>query len=153
MAAADEAPTPSAPPSAYDTPSISLPVGGGAIRGIGETFKTNPVTGTAAFSIPIVTSPARSDFGPTLSLAYDSGSGNGPFGFGWQLSAPSIQRSTNHRLPTYEAGTDVFALTGAEDLVPVPARVGAAPVVLEGFQVDRYRPRTEGLYARIERWS
>ena len=61
-------------------PSISLPKGGGAIRGIGEKFGANPVTGTASVSIPIFTSRGRSGFGPSLSLSYDSGSGNGPFG-------------------------------------------------------------------------
>ena len=64
-------------------PSISLPKGGGAIRGIGEKFTANSVTGTGSFSIPIATSPARSGFGPQLNLSYDSGSGNGPFGIGW----------------------------------------------------------------------
>src|SRR5215218_7830299 len=32
-------------------PSISLPKGGGAIRGIGEKFGANPVTGTASIRI------------------------------------------------------------------------------------------------------
>jgi hypothetical protein len=69
-------------------PSISLPKGGGAIRGIGEKFAANSVTGTGSFSVPIATSPGRSGFGPQLSLSYDSGAGNGPFGFGWSLSLP-----------------------------------------------------------------
>src|SRR4051812_45572234 len=56
-------------------PSISLPKGGGAIRGIGEKFNTNPVTGTASLAIPLATSPGRSGFGPQLSLEYDSGAG------------------------------------------------------------------------------
>ena len=63
-------------------PSITLPKGGGAIRGIGEKFAANPVTGTGTISVPIATSPGRSGFGPQLSLSYDSGAGNGPFGFG-----------------------------------------------------------------------
>src|SRR5215204_2315509 len=75
-------------------PSISIPKGGGAIRGIGEKFGANPVTGTASISIPIFTSPGRSGFGPSLSLSYDSGSGNGSFGFGWNLALPSITRKT-----------------------------------------------------------
>ena len=33
-------------PAAVVAPSISLPKGGGAIRGIGEKFAANPVTGT-----------------------------------------------------------------------------------------------------------
>ena len=36
-------------------PSISLPKGGGAIRGMGEKFAANPVTGTGSMSVPIAT--------------------------------------------------------------------------------------------------
>ena len=54
-------------------PAISLPKGGGAIRGIGEKFAANPVTGTGSMTVPIATSPGRSGFGPQLSLSYDSG--------------------------------------------------------------------------------
>src|SRR5260370_17935221 len=61
-------------------PSLSLPKGGGAIRDIGEKFSMNPVTGTAALSVPIFTTTSRSDFYPKLSISYDSGSGNGLFG-------------------------------------------------------------------------
>jgi Salmonella virulence plasmid 65kDa B protein len=106
------------------TPSISLPKGGGAIRGIGEKFAANPVTGTGTMSIPLATSPSRSGFGPQLALSYDSGSGNGPFGFGWSLSLPAITRKTDKGLPRYRDAeeSDVFVLSGAEDLVPVPAR-------------------------------
>jgi hypothetical protein len=102
-------------------PAISLPKGGGAIRGMGEKFAANPVTGTGSMSVPIATSPGRSGFGPQLSLSYDSGSGNGPFGWGWNLSIPSIARKTDKGLPKYQdAGeSDVFILSGAEDLVPV----------------------------------
>src|SRR5215211_5681987 len=102
-------------------PSIQLPKGGGAIRGIGEKFAANPVTGTGSMSVPIATSPGRSGFGPQLSLSYDSGAGNGPFGFGWNLSLPSITRKTDKGLPQYfdAQDSDVFVLSGAEDLVPV----------------------------------
>ena len=102
-------------------PSISLPKGGGAIRGIGEKFAANPVTGTGSMSVPIATSPGRSGFGRQLSLSYDSGAGNGPFGFGWNLSLPAITRKTDKGLPQYRDAeeSDVFILSGAEDLVPV----------------------------------
>ena len=82
-------------------PQIGLPKGGGAIRGIGEKFSANPVTGTGSLSVPVFTSPGRSGFTPQLSLSYDSGSGNGPFGLGWHLSLPSITRTTDHWLPRY----------------------------------------------------
>src|SRR5437899_7432716 len=83
-------------------PSIALPKGGGAIRGIGEKFAANPVTGTASMTVPIATSPGRAGFGPLLALSYDSGAGNGPFGFGWHLSLPTITRKTDKGLPRYD---------------------------------------------------
>ena len=150
-------------------PSIALPKGGGAIRGIGEKFAANPVTGTGSMSVPIATSPGRSGFGPQLSLSYDSGAGNGPFGFGWSLSLPSITRKTDKGLPKYQDAdeSDVFILSGAEDLVPVllldtagnvvPGPNGGRPQFVEdirnGYRVRRYRPRVEGLFARIEKWT
>ena len=171
---------PRQPPAA---PAISLPKGGGAIRGIGEKFAANPVTGTGSMSIPFPASAGRSGFGPDLVLSYDSGAGNGPFGFGWTLSLPSITRKTDKGLPRYADATesDVFVLSGAEDLVPVyrqdpdgrwiAAHAGYRrdPVgawvrdadghlvvhedELDGYRVRRYRPRIETIFARIERWS
>src|SRR5436309_594819 len=138
-------------------PSISLPKGGGAIRGIGEKFAANPVTGTGSMSVPIATSPGRSGFGPQLSLSYDSGAGNGPFGFGWNLSLPSITRKTDKGLPQYgdNEESDVYILSGSEDLVPVLQEDGskfADDTSEPGYTVYRYCPRIEGLFARIERW-
>src|SRR5436190_15458952 len=102
-------------------PVLSLPKGGGSIRGIGEKFAANPVTGSGSMSVPIATSPGRSGFGPQLSLSYDSGAGNGPCGFGWSLSLPQITRKTDKGLPQYwdAEESDVFILSGSEDLVPV----------------------------------
>jgi RHS repeat-associated protein len=166
----------------FTAPSINLPKGGGAIRGIGEKFAANPVTGTGSMSVPIATSPGRSGFGPQLSLSYDSGAGNGPFGFGWAMSLPAITRKTDKGLPQYrdEENSDVFVLSGAEDLVPVYRSdtdgtwlanhagyhrdaddwvLDAAGNFLihddefDGFRVRRYRPRIDGLFARIERWT
>src|SRR5687768_12427563 len=144
--------------SASTPPSISLPKGGGAIRGIGEKFAANPVTGTGAMSVPLAASPGRSGFGPQLALSYDSGAGNGPFGFGWSLSLPSITRKTERGLPQYRDAeeSDVFVLSGAEDLVPA-LRPDGTPFEVEsvgrGHTIRRYRPRVEGLFARIERWT
>lgn len=152
-------------------PSISLPKGGGAIRGIGEKFAANPVTGTGSMSVPIAVSPGRSGFGPKLSLSYDSSAGNGPFGLGWNLSLPSITRKTDKGLPRYfdAVDSDVFILSSAEDLVPEFERDAAGSwVIMEGkhvihdkprsvdgktYNIRRFRPRIEGLFARIERWT
>ena len=170
-------------PFTVAAPPLALPKGGGTIRGMGEKFAANPVTGTGSMSVPIATSPGRSGFGPQLSLAYDSGAGNGPFGFGWSLSLPAITRKTDKGLPQYldAEDSDVFILAGSEDLVPVYRQdadgswVAAHPGhrrdkaghwvrdaagrllvhedEIDGYRVRRYRPRVEGLFASIERWS
>ena len=105
-------------------PSISLPTGGGAIRGIDEKLSVNPATGTASLNLPIFATPDRADFFPKLSLSYDSGSGNGPFGLGWTLSVPAVTRKTAKGLPRYRdaENSDVFLFSGIEDLVPYLAR-------------------------------
>ena len=38
-------------------PKVELPKGGGAIKGIGEKFAANPVTGTGSMSVPICDQP------------------------------------------------------------------------------------------------
>ena len=119
---------------------ISLPKGGGAMRGIGETFSPDPHTGTGNFTVPISLRPGRKGFQPQLNLVYSTGSGNGPFGLGWSLGIPGVSRKTSRGIPRYVDDSDTFLLSAEEDLVPVARSDGAT----------RYRPRTEGLFARIE---
>jgi RHS repeat-associated protein len=141
--------------------ALTLPVSGGAIRGIGETFGTDPFTGTASITVPVATSPGRGGFGPSLALSYGSGQGNGPFGIGWSMPVPAVTRRTDRGLPRYD-DTDTFLISGAEDLVPALEPDGdggwrpqtqAEPPSVPGYRVDRYRPRTEGAFTRIERWT
>jgi Salmonella virulence plasmid 65kDa B protein len=151
--------------SQVSAPTLSLPKGGGAIRGIGEKFAANPVTGTGSMSVPIATSPGRAGFGPQLSLSYDSGAGNGPFDFGWNLSLSSITRKTDKGLPHYDGGenqpdSDVFILSGAEDLVSVLTKNTTGewtpkdePSPDGKYRIRCYRPHIEGLFARIECWT
>ncbi|NOT09808.1 MAG: toxin [Gemmatimonadales bacterium] len=147
-----------APPLPSPLPSIAMPKGGGAIRGIGEKFAANPVTGTASITLPFAVSPGRAGSGPELLLTYDSGAGNGPFGFGWSLNLPQITRKTDKGLPQYHDAdeSDDYILSGAEDLVPLLDANGlrhADTAMAPGYTVCRYRPRVEGLFARIERWT
>ncbi|HEX7957954.1 MAG TPA: SpvB/TcaC N-terminal domain-containing protein, partial [Pyrinomonadaceae bacterium] len=115
-------------------------------------------------TVELNNSPGRSGFGPQLSLTYDSGAGNGPFGFGWSLSLPNVTRKTDKGLPQYRDAeeSDVFILAGAEDLVPVLSENGgqwqresplARTVGGVAYRIQRYRPRVEGLFARVERWT
>ena len=74
-------------PSSVAAPTISLPKGGGAIKGIGEKFAANPATGTGSLTVPIATSPGRVGFGPQQTRGFPntriqqgvipSGSGDG----------------------------------------------------------------------------
>ena len=61
-------------------------------------------------------------------------------------STPVISRKTSKGIPRYQGDgslleSDTFLLSGAEDLIPLEATGG----------ITRYRPRTETLFARIER--
>jgi RHS repeat-associated protein len=124
---------------------ISLPKGGGAQQGIGEKFSPDLFTGTGNFTVPIALPPGRNGFQPELSLAYSTGTSNGPLGLGWSWSIPGISRKTSQGIPRYRDHTadlqerDTFVLSSAEDLVPVE----------ETATWTRYRPRTEGLFALI----
>ena len=76
---------------------------------------------------------------------------------------PSITRKTSTGLPRYEdaASSDVFVLSGAEDLVPLLSQSGSdwvpdsstVTVGTSSFIVPAYRPRVEAGFARIERWQ
>jgi RHS repeat-associated protein len=146
-------------------PAVTQPKGGGAIRGIGETFSVGGPTGTSSVTIPVAISPARQDFAPKLSLAYSSGTGNGHFGFGWQLSTQAITRKTDKGLPRYDDAdfSDIFMLAGMDDLVPtlehtaadswIQARPQDRRLGKQLYHVSEYRPRIEGLFSRIERWA
>ncbi len=127
---------------------IALPKGGGALSGIGEAFSPDLHTGTGNFTVPIALPPGRHGFQPQLSLTYSTGQGNGPFGLGWSLSIPGVSRKTSRGIPRYRdhapdaEDRDTFILSGAEDLVAIPSSAAG---------ITEYRPRTEGLFARITR--
>lgn len=110
---------------------ISIPQGGGALKGIGETFSPDLHTGTGNFTVPITIPPGRNGFQPQISVIYSTGNGNGPYGLGWSLSIPGVSRKTSKGIPRYTNDTgsaedaDTFILSGAEDLVPVAETGGA----------------------------
>jgi RHS repeat-associated protein len=122
---------------------ISHPQGGGAIKGLGESFSPDLHTGTGNLTVPIAVPPGRNKLQPDLSLVYSSGHGNGVFGLGWAVSIPGVARDTTKGVPLYIDEIDPFLLSGAEQLVPTkPSSDGAM----------LYRPRTEGIFARIKHY-
>lgn len=118
---------------------LSPQKGGGALRGLGETFSPDLHTGTGNFSVPIALPDGRNGLKPAISLVFSTGHGNGAFGLGWSLAIPAVTCLTSKGVPRY-SGTDTFVLSGAEELAQV-----AGPTA----DVTTYRPRTEGLFARI----
>lgn len=151
--------------NAVEIPRISLPQGGGALKGIDEKFEVNAANGTASLSIPLPVSPGRNGLSPPLALSYNSGGGNSPFGLGWSVDYPLIQRKTDRHLPRYKSRSktgskngleeDTFMFSGAEDLVPYLDKQGDQWVRREQETNDafvhQYRPRLEGGFSRIER--
>lgn len=127
---------------------ITLPSGGGALQGIGETFSPDLFTGTGNFTVPFALPPGRNGFQPQLALVYSTGNSNGPFGLGWAMGVPGVSRKTSKGVPRYRdravnpPDRDTFILSGAEDLVLISEPASG---------VTRFQPRTEGLFARIER--
>lgn len=126
---------------------INLPQGGGAQKGMGETFSPDLFSGTGNFSIPIAVPAGRNGLQPSLTVGYSSGNGNSEFGLGWGLSVPGVSRKTNRGIPIYDDQLDTFILSGAEDLIAVFHDEELIDDVRH-FKTQ-YRPRTEGLFARI----
>ncbi|WP_374698698.1 SpvB/TcaC N-terminal domain-containing protein [Wolbachia endosymbiont (group B) of Limnophora tigrina] len=129
--------------STIEAKKLELPKGGGAIKGISEAFEANSFTGTGSFSIPIPLPTCR-NFSPSLSVDYSSGGGNGVFGVGFNVSIASIIRKTSKKIPTYD-DEDIFVLTGADDLVAINQTSNSE------YDITYYKPRVEGLFAKIER--
>jgi hypothetical protein len=132
---------------------LSLPKGNGTIAGMGEVLSGIAPDGMLSLSLPFPISAGRGD-APTMSLQYNSGSGNGPFGMGWSCPIMSIARRTSRGVPRWQ-GDDEFTGPDGEVLLPV-----AAPVIrtelrgqmLPECSVTRYRPRIERTKFFIECW-
>ncbi|WP_338925474.1 SpvB/TcaC N-terminal domain-containing protein [Mycetohabitans endofungorum] len=143
-------PAESTAPHAVGLPSLSLPKGGGAIQGLGETLSAGGVSGTASLALPLpFTDAGRAT--PALSLGYSSGAGNGPFGLGMTLNVPSIDRRTAKGVPSY-TDTDEFVDASGEVLVCVGE---ASNQTLNGrdFQVTPFAPRVASSFDRLEYWQ
>ena len=117
--------------------ALGLPKGGGALSPLGQNFKVDLRTGGGSYAVPLDLPEGRGGLGPKLALQYSTGHGNGAFGLGWRIGLGDITRKTNEGTPVYDNERDTFVFSGGEDLVFVGAGL--------------YRPRVEGLFARIQR--
>ncbi|WPO99503.1 SpvB/TcaC N-terminal domain-containing protein [Pseudomonas sp. HR96] len=144
----------------------TLPKGGGAITGMGESSGGQGPSGQVQMTLPLPISSGRT-LTPALALSYSSAGGNGPFGLGWSCAAPMISRRTRLGVPQYgmpgsDQLQDEFLDPDGELLVPErdaqgtvvsvqtehfgPQRLGAR------YRVTRYFPRTEARFDRLEHW-
>ena len=130
-----------------------------------EAFDVNLSTGSASLKVDVPVTEITRWGTPSLSLDYDSGSGNGIFGLGWALiGVPSIVRKTSHGVPTYNGEEDAFVY-GGDELVPLFEKVDGefkkdsngqyiiGDVSRGEYSIRRYSPRVEHAYDRIERWT
>ncbi|MBG0568789.1 SpvB/TcaC N-terminal domain-containing protein [Actinoplanes aureus] len=124
--------------------AVVLPKGGGALHGIGETFKADPQSGTYQVSVPIALPEGRRGATPGIDLRYSSGTGNGPFGLGWTLGILAVMRSTRRRIPRYD-DNDEFQLN-RHDLTPVGTWTEA-----DGRRERTYRLSGDRAYERVVR--
>ncbi|KJG84530.1 toxin, partial [Yersinia pestis subsp. microtus bv. Ulegeica] len=134
---------------------LSLPKGGGAITGMGDSLGPIGPSGMATLTLPLPISAGRG-YAPSLTLSYSSGSGNGPFGLGWQLGTMAIRRRTNAQVPRYDEYDEFLAPNGEVMVVAADPQgsIERTEQSLNGeqFSVIRYLPRIEGNFHRIEYW-
>jgi RHS repeat-associated protein len=113
---------------------LALPTGAGAVGSAGQTFQTDPYTGTGRFEIPIESRTGHAGLAPALSLVYSTHGGDGIAGLGWSLNLSRVERRTDRGLPAFDDQHDTFTLQG-DELLPVGG--------------DAYRLRIDERFARI----
>ncbi|OUM09168.1 toxin [Pseudomonas syringae] len=138
----------------------SLPKGGGAIQSIGKGWGAVGSSGAASLEIALPVSPGRG-YAPALSLGYQSTSGNGLFGLGWNLSHGHVARLSSKGVPVYN-DDDVMLGPSGETWLPERDDKGALVTTQVSsyngqdlnatYQVLRYFARVEGAFDRIEHW-
>ncbi|MCP5052425.1 MAG: hypothetical protein GY940_34980 [bacterium] len=137
----------------------SLPSGGGAVKGIGETFQADAFSGTGSYSVPIYTTPSRG-FEPAIGLTYNSGSGNSAAGIGFSIPTDNFSVRTEKGIPRYE-GNDVYLYSGGGILTPKLKKVdnrwekdcSTQPGTgNSSWNVCIWLPREEKTFDKIELW-
>lgn len=132
---------------------LSLPKGGGAMKGLEDSFQPNIFTGTGTYSIPLPVTAARG-FEPKMALSYSSGNGNSAFGLGCSLSLSKISVSTTTGTPQYHNDM-IYELEEAGQLLRKEMNGNPRKETLNGisYTVTIYIPRILNDYSLIEQWK
>jgi RHS repeat-associated protein len=111
--------------------------GSTAFTGLSQAPEANMFFGAATTSIPIQVPPGRKQVTPQLALTYNSNAGPSPYGYGWDLPLPRIERSTKNGLLACSdtVGRQEFVLTLAGATVECTRQSSGIciPHVEEGF--------------------
>ncbi|WP_372365162.1 SpvB/TcaC N-terminal domain-containing protein [Candidatus Uabimicrobium sp. HlEnr_7] len=138
-----------------EVPSVSMPKGGGAMESLGDSFSLQQFSGAGSFSIPVPLPSSRA-LTPSLTVAYSSGGGNGPFGMGFAINIDSIVRRTKNGAPRYD-DSDQFLLSGASIVEKLENNNGQWQKIVHNKEIDnqqwqsrKYCSRHEGSFSSIE---
>lgn len=141
---------------------LSLPKGGGALKGLDAELNSAGVNGMATFTIPLPISSGRG-YAPSLSLQYSSGQGNSEFGVGWQLPLLRISRRTQKGVPNYgqeidkTGKIDQFVGPNGELLISIEEKIKKDIInhdeIPTSYNITRYCSRSEGNFLRFEHYQ
>lgn len=106
--------------------------------GLAQAPEANMFVGAATTAIALQVPPGRHDLTPRLALTYSSSAGPSPYGTGWELGLPRVQRGAKRGVPhcgSMEAQRDfVLTLPGNAAECTLDLNTGACAVaVQEGF--------------------
>jgi RHS repeat-associated protein len=104
--------------------------------------------GDARLSYPLEVPPGRGGMAPKLAVSYNSASGDGWTGVGWDLPTEAITLDTRWGVPRYQGDkeTETYLLNG-EELTPVANRGELQPRSAEKV----FHTRVEGQFDKIVR--
>jgi RHS repeat-associated protein len=115
---------------------VILPTGPGSVNGFGPDYDPDLPNGSATLDIEIEVPPGVAGFNPELSLSYDSGNGNGIFGFGWDMGLYTVERRSSLPLPRYVDGPNGIdddydgVIDNDEEIDAIRALIGGWPINL-----------------------
>ncbi|MCO8312371.1 SpvB/TcaC N-terminal domain-containing protein [Pseudomonas mandelii] len=138
------------------TPSIPKTA---SIATNGRSWGEIGATGQKPYILPLPFLSGR-QLHPGLQVSYDSNSGNGKCGLGWDLPLSAISRKTSKGVPKYEPA-DVMQANGTElqpelttrGKIKTSRRTRGKGQRAETYSVVRYIPRLESTFTRYEFWT
>ena len=145
-------------------PSISLPKGGGAIRGIDEKLTVDQATGTASLTVPVFTSAARQGFGAEAGAELQLGCRQRPVRLGWSLAvagdhaqdlegAAALRRRRSTATCSSSPAPRIWSRCSSSRAAGGRAETRGGPSAPTTYVVRATGRGWRASFARIERWQ